>query len=174
MTNDLFLHRPPQGLDLRERALYIFVVRMLVGASLHKLEEMHVGLWKCMRREGVVVPSGGCVYFSLFMETSPTSAPALGDLVETVVWRSSSTQLLLIMQIVDSHRAGIRHQESARYRVGGIVVGGQMCCNADQKNSIFSCLCIIHTIIYILLEEFLGNHQRWASGQRRSNSLTFG
>lgn len=67
---------------------YADVVGSFIGASLHKLEETlaeHVGLWKCMRREGVVIPSGGCVYFSLFMETSPTSASALGDLVETVV-----------------------------------------------------------------------------------------
>ncbi len=81
----------------------------------------------------------------------------------------------VIMQIVDSHSAGIRHQESERYRVGGIVVGGQMLCNAYQKNSIFSTclLCVIYTIIYILADEFLGNHWRWASGQMRSNSLTF-
>lgn len=60
------------------------------------------------------------------------------------LWKSSTACVRLqqkfsvIMQIVDSHSAGIRHQESERYRVGGIVVGGQMCCNADQKNSIFS------------------------------------
>lgn len=81
----------------------------------------------------------------------------------------------VIMQIVDSHSTGIRHQESERYRVGGIVVGGQMHCNADQKNSIFSMclLLVIYTIMYILVDEFLGNHLRWASGQMRSNSLTF-
>lgn len=101
-----------------------------------------------MRCEGVVIPTRGCVYFSLFIcapETrgrwnSPTSASALGDLVEIV--------FSVIMQIVDSHSTGIRHQESERYRVGGIVVGGQMRCNADQKNSIFSTVSNIHKYIY--------------------------
>lgn len=50
-----------------------------------------------LRCEGVVIPTRGCVYFSLFIcapETtgrwnSPTSASALGDLVEIVVCASS-------------------------------------------------------------------------------------
>lgn len=101
-----------------------------------------------MRCEGDVIPTRGCVYFSLFMcmlETvgrwnSPTSASALGDLVEVerCVCVHLQQKFSVIMQIVDSHSAGIRHQESERYRVGGIVVGGQMLCNAYQKNSIFS------------------------------------
>lgn len=90
------------------------------------------------------------VYFRLFIcaaETtgrwnSPTSASALDDLVEMVVCARLRLEFSVFMQIVDSHSTGIRHQESERYRVGGIVVGGQMCCNADQKNSIFS-LCLL-------------------------------
>lgn len=89
---------------------YADVVGSFIGASLHRvcmgevaggacracrLMEIYTSLMRC---EGVVIPTRGCVYFSLFIcapETtgrwnSPTSASALGDLVEIVVCASSA------------------------------------------------------------------------------------
>lgn len=64
------------------------------GCGACRLMEIYTSLMRC---EGVVIPTRGCVYFSLFIcapETtgrwnSPTSASALGDLVEIVVCASS-------------------------------------------------------------------------------------
>lgn len=67
----------------------------------------------------------------------PTSALALDDLVEISAGVVSSADVLqrLCRQTVTAQVSGIKSQS---YRVGGILVGVQMRCNADQKNSIFS------------------------------------
>lgn len=112
----------------------------------------HVGLWKCtLSRRGVRGMSFPLEDVFILVCLCARRRPRVAGThlhphrPWMTLWKSSGVvcaclrqKFSVIMQIVDSHSAGIRHQESERYRVGGIVVGGQMCCNADQKNSIFS------------------------------------